>query len=64
MEKTKYCCIRGCNREASSWDGLLIKSRDKVKAGFCDEHTGIPCPNSFNIRGCYGIYDKTLQLIK
>jgi hypothetical protein len=41
MEKTKYCCIRGCNREASSWDGLLIKSRDKVKAGFCDEHTGI-----------------------
>jgi len=60
--KTKYCSVVNCNREATSWEGLLIKSRDYVKRGVCDEHTGMPCPNLFNKKGVYGIYDKTLQL--
>ena len=63
MEKTKYCCISGCNREATTWEGKLIKSRDFVRAGFCEEHTGKPCPNIFGKKDCYGIYNKNLQLI-
>jgi hypothetical protein len=63
MDRTFYCCVSGCSREASSWEGVLVKSRDRVKAGFCDEHTGIPCPNIFGIPKCYGIYNKSLMLI-
>jgi hypothetical protein len=63
MEKTKYCYVKDCNREATSWEGKLLKSRDRVLAGVCDEHTGIPCPNLFGIPGVVGIYDKSLQLI-
>lgn len=32
-------------------------------AGFCDQHRDTPCPNWMKKQGCYGLYDKTLQLI-
>lgn len=32
-------------------------------AGFCDQHKDTPCPNWMKKQGCYGLYDKTLQLI-
>jgi hypothetical protein len=61
--KTKYCIVSGCSREATEWTGWVIKSRDGVKAGFCSDHTGMPCPNVFNKKNCYGIYNKNLQII-
>lgn len=62
-EKTRYCIVAKCHQIATNWSGHLIKSRDKVIAGFCDAHKGTPCPNWMKNQGCYGLYDKTLQLI-
>lgn len=60
--KTKKCCVSGCNKDASKWDGFLLKSRDKISAGFCEHHWMITvCPNAFNKKGCFGIFHKGLQ---
>ncbi len=63
MEKTKYCIYKGCSREATIWRGKLIKSRDFVSAGFCEEHQEKKCINLFGKYGVHGIYDKSIQLI-
>ena len=59
--KTKYCIAKDCNRQATVWRGKLIKSRDYVSAGFCEEHDGMPCPNLFGKKDVYGLYNKELQ---
>lgn len=56
MEKTKYCCFGSCGKEATTWIGYLIKSRDRVSAGFCDEHNAVE-------KKFHGYYDKTFQLV-
>lgn len=61
---TQKCIVSGCNKEANHYDGILLKSRDAVSAGFCDNHWYITkCPNLFGIKYCYGIFDKSMGLI-
>ncbi len=64
MEKTKFCVHGDCHKEAVIWIGYLVKSRDKVSAGFCDEHSSTECRNVFGKKGCHGLYDKSLQLVR
>jgi hypothetical protein len=62
--KTKKYCVGKCDKGAVKWDGFLLKSRDKVEAGFCEHHWMITlCPNSYNKKGCFGIYNKQLEVI-
>lgn len=63
MQKTLRCIVYGCRNLAVTHAGFVIKSRDKVSAGFCDNHLGIPCPNAFGKRDCYGLYDKAIGII-
>jgi len=63
MEKTKKCCIGACQNLATVWKGELVKSRDRVVAGFCENHKDTKCPNAFGKAGVYGLYDKTFGLI-
>ena len=55
--KTKECIK--CGRDATAWGGYLLKSRDYVKAGFCELHYNSPCPNLFGKKGVYGIFNKS-----
>lgn len=58
--RTEYCCV--CYKIAVHYNGWLIKSRDAVVAGFCDEHA----PTEPNLKGTYGqhnyrgIYNKEM----
>lgn len=58
--RTEFCCK--CYGIATNWNGWLIKSRDGVVAGFCEEHK----PEAPNIKTTYGshnlrgIYDKKM----
>ena len=63
--KTEKCIVAHCGKEAIHWDGIVLKSRDAVSAGFCDFHWFITqCPNSFGIKGCFGVYSKDLGIKK
>ncbi len=62
--KTKICVVGGCDKDAVHYDGILVKSRDAVSAGFCEHHWFITqCPNTFGIKNCYGVFDKSLGLL-
>jgi hypothetical protein len=62
FNKTERCCV--CEKIATSWNGFLLKSRERIIAGFCFDHKNIPCQNLFGRTGCYGIYHKGLGEIK
>ncbi len=62
MEKTLNCIVKTCKNKAIFWNGFLLKSRDKVIAGFCEEHKNTECINAFKITNCFGIYDKTYDI--
>lgn len=64
MESTERCVKHNCRREATEFKGFLIKSRDKVIAGFCEEHLPPEIGNFLGKKGCYGIYDKDYGLKK
>jgi len=57
--RTEKCCK--CYAIATNWSGWLIKSRDGIVAGFCEEHK----PNekiytTFGNHNLRGIYDKQM----
>ncbi len=56
--KTKNCCK--CYKLATNWNGWLIKSRDGVEAGFCDEHI----PDKNDKKKLRGIYNKQMEVIE
>jgi len=63
--KTEKCIVGKCDKPAKYWDekGFVLKSRDKVQAGFCEHHWFITnCPNSFNMKGCFGLYNKNIGI--
>ena len=58
--KTKNCCI--CYKKATVWNGWLIKSRDGIVAGFCEEHK--PQEEKRNVydkENLRGIYNKEME---
>lgn len=63
MEKTLRCIVYGCRNLAVDHAGFVIKSRDRVSAGFCENHLDVPCPNAFGKRDCYGLYDKAIGIL-
>jgi len=56
--RTEYCCV--CYKIAVHYNGWLIKSRDAVVAGFCDEHA----PTEPNLKGTYGSTITEVSIIK
>jgi hypothetical protein len=60
--RTKYCIAKGCVNPATSWHGILVKSRDAILCGWCRNHKETECPKVFNIPDCYGVYDKSIEL--
>jgi hypothetical protein len=51
--RTEKCCNRNCGSIATNWSGVLRKSRDFVKAGFCEEHTPEIAHKDNSILGIY-----------
>jgi len=65
FSKTQKCIVDKCEADAVSWNGFLIKSRDKIDAGFCNIHMDdTKCHNAFGKKDCYGIYNKNLGEIE
>jgi hypothetical protein len=61
--KTEKCIVGNCGKDAVHHDGVLLKSRDVVIAGFCEHHWFITkCPNFKGIKNCYGIFYKGLGI--
>ena len=60
---THRCIVNKCMNIATHWTGNVLKSRDHVLAGFCDEHRNTKCNNAFGKAGCYGTYDKQFGLL-
>lgn len=60
---TVNCIVGGCGKVATNFDGFVLKSRDAVRAGFCEHHWFITkCPNFKGIKNCYGIFNKQLGI--
>jgi hypothetical protein len=60
--RTKKCYVNGCDKPAVKWHGILVKSRDAILCGWCEDHKDIECPKLFNIPDCYGVYNKQIEL--
>jgi hypothetical protein len=57
--RTEKCCE--CYAIATNWSGWLIKSRDGIVAGFCNEHK--PAGKKYTTFGSHnlrGIYNKNM----
>jgi len=60
--KTRNCCK--CGAIATNWYGWLRKSRDGIKAGFCEQHRPTITaknPHTFGSHNLFGIYNKGME---
>lgn len=62
-QNTRKCIKKGCDNNATTWNGFLLKSRYRVGAGLCEDHKGAPEGNSFDKKGCRGVYDKSYGIV-
>lgn len=67
MYRTKNCIecsvIRCEAVEATRWTGHVLRGKQSILAGFCEEHKDAECPNINKKMGCFGYYNERDGLI-